>query len=172
MNQEITSVAPPDSGPGPKPYKGKPANQRNLAAPNASKADRSRGDGKKRVAVPRHLPKPTMLHDYSHVKMSTTHPADSAIFGRETASIEATTQTRLHVSTPAAIDISRAVFAELTATSPATSKTILPECLDYYVTACIWLRVIHLKHANNQHVTQTEKDILINKLLFHLYKIQ
>lgn len=131
---------------GPKPYRDKLFNQVNKSGPNTWAKDQVKPINKKRVAVPRHLPKPTKPHDYSHVKVSTVHPADSAIFSRETASIKATTPTRINVLT-------------LASSNPATAKTLLTECLDYDVTTCIWLWIIHLKHLNNQHVMKNEKVI-------------
>lgn len=83
-----------------KSYRDKPSNQVIKSAPNTWAKDQVKLS-QKRVAVLRHLPKPTKLHDYSHIKVSSVYPVDTAKYGRETASIEAITQSRICVSTRA-----------------------------------------------------------------------
>lgn len=46
-------------------------------------------------------------------------------------------------------EVSKQVYSEMLADDSNLEKTILPEYLDYYVTALIWLRVISLKTKIN-----------------------
>lgn len=40
------------------------------------------------------------------------------------------------------------------------SKVILPEYLDYYATALLWMRIVTLKQNNSQPLTTQEQDLL------------
>lgn len=63
-------------------------------------------------------------------------------------------------SAPALIDISRQCYAELITDESNLSETILPEYVDYYSTAMLWLRIVTLKQKNSQPLTQEENDLL------------
>ncbi|KAF5280114.1 hypothetical protein FQA39_LY18148 [Lamprigera yunnana] len=71
---------PPLDG-GPKPYRDKPANQRNPNAPNQWRNPaRQSSSGKQRKAVPSKLPPPTPRHDASKAQISSVHPSEHSVF--------------------------------------------------------------------------------------------
>lgn len=63
-------------------------------------------------------------------------------------------------SAPALIDISRQCYAELITDESNLTKTILPEYVDYYSTALLWMRIVTLKQKNSQPLTLEENDLL------------
>ena len=85
---------------------------------------------------------------------------DGAIF-RESISVR---ETRLRQtftpSAPALIEIARLTFTELLTDDPQLEKALLPEYLDYYAVAMLWLRIVHLKQRNSQPLTKAEQNLL------------
>ncbi|KAE9544563.1 hypothetical protein AGLY_000104 [Aphis glycines] len=75
-------------------------------------------------------------------------------------------------SVPAAIEVSRMVYAQLLIHNPSLYKVLLPEYLDYYTTACIWMRMITIKQKNSRPVDRAEMEILnlIHSLFFYVPK--
>ncbi|KAG5866617.1 hypothetical protein JTB14_035094 [Gonioctena quinquepunctata] len=131
-----------ESAPIARVYRGNPANQRDPTAKNTWRPRSAQpATGKPtKPSVPATLPPPTQLHNTAKVQMSTGSPSDGSVFATG-------------VSTPAAIDISRQTYAELITDDPQLAKVLLPEYLDYYTTALIWLRLVHLKQRNSQALT-------------------
>lgn len=75
-------------------------------------------------------------------------------------------------SVPAAIEVSRMVYARLSIHNPSLYKVLLPEYLDYYTTACIWMRMITIKQKNSQPVDKAEMEVLnmIHSVSFYVPK--
>jgi len=75
-------------------------------------------------------------------------------------------------SVPAAIEVSRMVYAQLLIYNPSLYQVLLPEYLDYYTTACIWMRMITIKQKNSQPVDRAEMEVLsmIQSLSFYVPK--
>uniref|UniRef100_A0A2S2NZP7 Uncharacterized protein n=1 Tax=Schizaphis graminum TaxID=13262 RepID=A0A2S2NZP7_SCHGA len=63
-------------------------------------------------------------------------------------------------STPAAIEVSRLVYGQLLYYNPSLYQILLPEYLDYYTTACIWMRMITIKNTNGQSIDEAEREVL------------
>lgn len=101
------------------------------------------------------LPLSTQQYDDSNVNVTEVNSADFlpcfAIPIREVVTFQT-----FSPSTPAAIEISRYVYSKLWIDSPS----LLPEYLDYYMTACIWIRIISLKQKNSQPTTEYENQLL------------
>ncbi|KAF0762463.1 Integrase catalytic domain-containing protein [Aphis craccivora] len=136
-------------------YQGPPHKQRNPKAQNTWKAKPNQDKGQKqgfrradsRTAPPT-LPPPTMLHDTSHVKLTEVNPAEGSLFNPGVAIREVEPRTTFTPSVPALIDISRATYMEMVTSDPNIAKVMLPEYLDYYSTALLWLRIVSLKKKN------------------------
>lgn len=147
------------------PYRGRPENQRNPRAENIWK-------GPPRVPreqqppkltprnAPKALPKPTQLHDTSHVKLTEVCPTDGSVFATGMSVREVSPRLTFSPAAPALIDISRQCYAELITDEPNLTKTILPEYVDYYNTALLWMRIVTLKQKNSQALTVEENDLL------------
>ncbi|CAG9818156.1 unnamed protein product [Phaedon cochleariae] len=103
---------------------------------------------------------PTQLHNTAKVQMSSGSPSDGSVFATGITVRETVQRQTFSPSTPAAIDISRQTYAELITDDPQLSKVLLPEYLDYYTTALIWMRIVHLKQRNSQALTIAEQDLL------------
>lgn len=147
------------------PYRGKPANQRNPHAENAWKGpSRQPKDDQPPKLTPRNasrtLPKPSQLHDASHVKLIESSPAEGSVFASGMSVREVAPRLTFSPSAPALIDISRQCYAELITDDSNLGKTLLPEYIDYYATAILWLRIINLKQKNSQPLTQSKMDLL------------
>lgn len=78
----------------------------------------------------------------------------------EVALYESSCNTKFTSSAPAAIEVSRMVYAQLLTYNPSLYKMLLPEYLDYYTTACIWMRMITIKQKNCQPVDRAEMEVL------------
>lgn len=63
-------------------------------------------------------------------------------------------------SLPAAIEISRMVYDQCTTDDTNFQKVLLPEYVDYYMTACIWMRLTALKKKNGEVLTPSEQILL------------
>ncbi|KAG5872092.1 hypothetical protein JTB14_006438 [Gonioctena quinquepunctata] len=105
-------------------------------------------------------PPPTQLHNTAKVQMSSGSPSDGSVFATGVLVRETVQRQTFSPSTPAEIDISRQTYAELITDDPQLAKVILPEYLDYYTTALIWMRIVHLKQRNSQRLTNAEQDLL------------
>lgn len=146
-------------------YKGNPANQRNHRAKNAWEPKPNRPEQHKPERLtpanaPKTLPKPTRLHDTSHVKMTETSPAEGSVFSTGMSVREVVPRLTFTPSAPALVDITRQTYSELVTDEPNLSKVLLPEYLDYYATAMLWLRIASLKQKNSQALTLEEQDLL------------
>lgn len=60
----------------------------------------------------------------------------------------------------ASIEISRRSYGELLTDNPSLGKNMVPEYLDYYTTALLWLRIVNLKEQNSQELTFLERQLL------------
>lgn len=169
MNPQQLNIAQPplnvsNVNPPPRVYRGKPENQRDPAAQNAFKMRSPKPPGQnKGPQLPRPPPMlnaPTQLHSEKGIKMSTGNPAEGSVFGANIAVKETRLRTTFTPSAPAVIEISRQTYAEMITDDPQVSKALLPEYLDYYATAMLWLRIVHLKQRNSQVLTQQEQDLL------------
>lgn len=142
------------------PYRGRPENQRNLKAVNAWKGPVQKQNNKPPMLTPRNapraLPKPTRLHDNSHVKPSGVSPAEGSVFTSGISLREISDRQTFQPSTPALIDIASQCYSELVTDYSNFSKAALPEYLDYYATALLWLRIMDLKHKNSDPLTSEE----------------
>lgn len=132
------------------PYRGRPENQRDPRADNVWKgpprAPREPQPPKLTPHnAPRALPKPTQLHDTSHVKLTEVSPADGSVFSTGMSVREVAPRQTFSPSAPALIDISRQCYSELITDDPNLTKTILPEYFDYYSAALLWMRLVTLK---------------------------
>lgn len=167
-------VKPTTSEPPPaRVYRGKPENQRDVNAQNAhrprtQRPARANGppanqkpSGSTTPARPS-LNKPTLLEQNARTKHNTTsgNPADGAVFRESIAVRETRLRQTFTPSAPALVEISRNTFAELLTDDAQLGKALLPEFLDYYATAMLWLRIVHLKQKNYQPLTEEEQDVL------------
>lgn len=157
------------------PYRGRPENQRNPRAENAWKGPpRAPQEHQPAKLTPRNapktLPKPTQLHDTSHVKLTEVSPADSSVFATGMSVREVAPRLTFSPSAPALIDISRQCCAELITDDANLTKTILPEYIDYYSTALLWMRIVTLKQRNSQALTAEENDLL-NLIQTHAFVV-
>lgn len=135
-------------------YQGKPENQRNPRAPNAWRGPtRQPTDRPKPPSVrdaPSVLPSASRKHDASALKLTeTSSPADGSLFASGMSVRETVPRQTSTPSAPAAIEISRQSYAELITDDNPLSKVMLPEYLDYYTTAMVWLRAVTLKQKNS-----------------------
>jgi hypothetical protein len=66
--------------------------------------------------------------------------------------------------------ISRMVYHQCTTDDTNFQKVLLPEYVDYYMTACIWMRLTALKKKNGASLTPAEQTLLddIQVTPFHL----
>lgn len=160
MSNPEVKVDPPQQ-PNPRVYRGNPAKQRDPSAKNAWKP---RPHAPPRVPLhvqaPSELPPPTKKHDTSKVQVSSANPADSAIFATGISVREVTGRTTFTPSAPSVIEVSRQTFSEIITDDPSLGKVLLAEYIDYYATALLWLRIVHLKERNSQELTVFERDLL------------
>lgn len=145
----------------PKPgvYYGKPANQKNARAVNAH-VPAGPSSSMRKVRVPATLPPPRSVTDTSHVKLTEVSPADSSVFGPGMSIREVVPRQTFSPSAPSIIEISRQSFGEILTDTPSLGKTILPEYVDYYSSALLWLRFIFLKQKNSQPLTDAEEELI------------
>lgn len=145
-------------------YQGRPENQRNPRAPNTWRGPpRQQTDRPRPPSVrdaPSVLPRATKRHDASSVKLTESSPADSSLFASGMSVRETVPRQVFTPSAPAAIEISRQSYAELITDDNSLSKIMLPEYLDYYATAMLWLRITTLKQKNSQPITPIEDQLL------------
>lgn len=143
-------------------YRGKPDKQRDPRAKNTWQPKPPAPKAKHPVQLaPAKLPPPTRKHDTSHVKPSTAHPADSAIFGSNLSTRETVGRETFTPGLPALIDISRQTYAELISDDSSLSKVLLPEYMDYYAAAMLWVRIVTLKEKNSQPLSLAERELLL-----------
>ncbi|KAK7873281.1 hypothetical protein R5R35_011347 [Gryllus longicercus] len=149
----------------PREYRGKPENQRDPRAKNAWKPKPEKSGPQRQkpspLNAPPTLPPPTQRHDTSHEKVSTASPADSSVFAPGMSVRETVGRETFTPSAPALIDISRQTYSELVTDDSSLSKVILPEYLDYYATALLWMRIVTLKEKNAQPLTEAERELLL-----------
>lgn len=145
-------------------YQGRPEKQKNPKAPNTWRGpSRPSTDKPKASSVrdaPSELPRATRKHDASSVKLTEASPADSSLFASGMSVRETVPRQTFTPSAPAAIEISRQSYAELITDDNSLSKVMLPEYLDYYTTAMVWIRATTLKQKNSQPITQEEDQLL------------
>lgn len=108
------------------------------------------------------LNKPTVLDANAKGKHSTAsgNPAERAVFRESITVRETRLKTTFTPSSPALIEIRHNTFAELLTDDAQLGKALLPEYLDYYSTAMLWFRIVHLKQKNAQALTPSEQNIL------------
>lgn len=166
MEGDNFAANPPSVIDRPRVYRGNPANQKDPKAKNSWKQPQSRGKADRPPkpspkTAPNELPPPTRRHDASHVKMSETNPIDSSLFASAMSVRETAPRQTFTPSTPAMIDITRQMYAELITDDRTLTKVLLPEYLDYYSTAMLWLRMVTLKQKNSQPITPHEDALLV-----------
>lgn len=145
----------------PRIYRGRPENQRDPRATNGFKPRMPKANPVLRL--PASIPKPTRLHDASSAVPKTAHPSENSVFSQGISVSEVTERREFSSSTPALIDISRSVYAELLSDDSNLGKTLLPEYVDYYATALLWFRYTTLKQKFSQPMT--EEAMKLNELL-------
>lgn len=149
----------------PKVYRGRPENQKDPRAVNRFKNKPPKGEAPKNNPPP----PPPKLQPGSHVqqnqnaehKITTGNPAEGSVFTSNIAVRETRQRQTFTPSAPALIEITRQSYAEMLTDDPQLNKALLPEFLDYYSTALLWLRIINLKQRNSQALTEAEQDILM-----------
>lgn len=165
--EQVNNANPNPTQRPPRVYRGKPENQKDPnaihQAPSRSQNPGQSQQGRQNSAnIPRKLNPPThrAANDAAKPTVSSTNPAEGSVFTSEISVRETRQRQTFQPSAPAAIEISRQTFAEMLTDDPQLSKVLLPEYLDYYTTALLWLRFTNLKQKNSQPMTQTEQDLL------------
>lgn len=133
-------------------YHGRPENQRDPNArrpiPAAAKPPAHAGErGTRRRVVPATINKPTRLPPPGAQipPPRNDDPAKSSVFAMGSEVREISLDTRITPSTPILVDVSRMTYAEMIIDDPNLQKVMVPEYLDYYSTALLWMRIINLK---------------------------
>ncbi|APG78325.1 putative capsid protein [Wuhan cricket virus 2] len=158
----------------PRPYLGKPANQKNPRAKNlhvprapreapaamedtppAPSKQASKPKMPSTLPPPKHASNPPRKEDF--VEKS---PLSDAIFQEDMAVREVNLTTRQNVSLSAVNELSRATYQQMLITDPNLAKQWTPEVHDYYVTAMTWLRIVALKASSGQDLTPAEETLL------------
>ncbi|KAG5875756.1 hypothetical protein JTB14_022465 [Gonioctena quinquepunctata] len=146
-------------------YRGRPENQRNPSAPNSWREPASNKNPKafqsNRPQKPTGLNKPSQASNNVKPVLTSGNPADSSVFSAEVTVRETISRQLFSPSAPALIEISRQTYCEMVTEDSQLSKTILPEYLDYYATALLWLRITNLKQKNSQPLSGAENDLLM-----------
>lgn len=118
---------------------------------------------RKKVALPATLNKPTNLptpERLATVQMDADDPAKHTVFATGINVREINNDTRIFPSAPAAIEVSRIAFREMVIDDPNIQKSMTSEYLDYYTTVLIWYRIVALKRACNEVLTQEEEQLM------------
>lgn len=145
-------------------YLGRPENRKD---PQAVMAQPPRNPpltgARRKLALPAALNKPTNLPSADRlaaVQMNAEDPAKHTVFATGINVREVNNDTKVYPSAPAAIEISRITFREMITDDPHIQKSMTPEYLDYYTTAMIWCRLVTLKKAYNEVLTQEEEQLV------------
>lgn len=152
-----------------RPYLGKPQNQKDPQAllPEGRQPTPEAVGTKPKVRPKRQLPKtinpPTRLaaNMSKDIQLTVDDPAKNAIFVASMSVREVNNDTRFEPACPTLLEVARLCYAEYVADDINTQKAILPEYLDYYATAMLWLRLISLKVKLRQPLTIAERDALL-----------
>ncbi|MCP3668368.1 MAG: hypothetical protein GY696_38765, partial [Gammaproteobacteria bacterium] len=107
------------------------------------------------------LPAPRFLHNADNQKLTSGDPTANSLFSTDMAVTEVNSRLVFTPAAPALIDISRQVYQELSTDDSSIGKQILPQYIDYYVTALLWMRMVCLKQANSQALTDEEQDLIL-----------
>lgn len=153
----------------PKPYYGKPENQKNQQAVNmhGQKPKPPTGPKKQPATLALQAEKaPKTLPPPQH--KSTLPPTATKDENLKDLSLFAVNQNLREVKprltfTPAAtglIDVSRAIHQELRSHEAKTVEVLAPEVLDYYSTALFWMRATDLKSQFGNELTTAESTLL------------
>lgn len=151
----------------PKPYYGRPENQKNPAAQNLH----SQKDGDNRPPpppqqnkpakgkAPPKLNKPTLTHDASNQKMDESSVFSASNFALGSTQREDVVRETFSPSFAVTTELSRNIYSQMLVDEPNLSKQITPEAIDYYVACLVWARIIGLKIKNGQDLTDTERRL-------------
>ncbi|XP_030758050.1 uncharacterized protein LOC115883781 [Sitophilus oryzae] len=166
MNPDANQRQPPPA----RVYRGRPENQRDPNAvrinPRESQETNPppppRGNPQRRGPPAGGLNKPTLAarNDAAKPQATSANPAEGSVFASQISVRETVQRQTFTPSAPALIEISRQTYAELLTDDAQLAKVLLPEYFDYYSTAMLWLRIVHLKQRNSQPLTQKEQDLL------------
>jgi len=142
-------------------YYGRPEKQRNPKAANFHSGKPSQPQKSRTSGAPVNIPKGINADvDYSYVTVSTESPLETSVFSFGASVREDDLKTEFTPSTPALIENSRAMYAELLTDNPDLGKRLVPEYLDYYSTSLVWFRIILLKQKHSQPLTLVETEVL------------
>lgn len=154
------------SAPAPRVYRGKPEKQRDSSAQNTWRAPKPKASGSRPPrpspkTAPSDLPPPSRKAQNQNTELSdVSHPSTHSMFAQNITVFESAPNVSITPSAPAAIDISRYTYSELITDDSTLAKEILPEYLDYYTTACIWMRIVSLKSVGRHTLTDAEEKLL------------
>jgi hypothetical protein len=172
VNQRASAVEPQNVQPQPQPQ------QQNLGARRRFRAPRQQGlpqqqqqqqprqparnaDGRLRAPVPRALNRPTnVTSTASPIIMTADDPGRNSLFAHGISIREVDIDTRMTPSATSIIEVSRDMYRELVAHDPNMNKALLPEYLDYYSTAMLWMRIIGIKKDTNQLLSPAEEQVV------------
>lgn len=142
-------------------YRGHPSKQRDARAVNSWRAPAPKRQGQPTKPSPKtapaELPGPTRKKETSSVDIKTTRPSEVSLFQTGMSAREVAPRLTFSPSLPAAIEVSRATYEQYSTDDTNFQKTMLPEYLDYYMTACIWMRLVSLKKKNGEILTSEEQ---------------
>lgn len=119
--------------------------------------------GPQKRIVPRTINRPTRLASTMGPvePPKNEDPTRNSVFAIGMDTREVSLDTRMEPSTPSAQQIGRLTLAEMQVDDPNLQKVLLPEYMDYYTAALIWLRITSLKPKLRQPITQEERELLL-----------
>lgn len=147
--------------------RGRPEKQTNPKAKNLF-VPKPVADQKKQIMTgaraaaqaPPSLPSPKHVKDASHVKTTEEPLKDNTLFITNMEIREDNPYTKFTASYACLPTIVNDMYQQYTADNKTIGRNLLPEYLQYYATAMLWLRIIELKRSTLQPLNQTELNVL------------